>query len=470
MDREYIKDRVPDKLVERIKGFGNDARFRRRAVLTKGNAQWELVCCTVEGFPLEKELPTPISTRRYAQALLYEDFLTGQDCLAFAQELHEGRARLDGIELQRGGNVQWVAELVPVANDHMPHAGYVISLQFGQSGSRASVRTLLAVNQPYYPDGDEATRDWLPLRVYHGHSDSRNDHVLFLLPEVRAYIASSTFTDQGTLDVTVGGTEVGTLSLSIKGAYWEGKVLNHIEAQVENGKAALIVPNDTERLEYYLIDQDARVYDFHREDRFSGIGRQRTMPASAKQTLAQQVRKACRLGEGIHIEFKPFVDLSDGFTRKEDVSKRSKDNTKLRQVIETVAAFSNTEGGHIYLGVNPDCTVSGIGESLREWAGEKLGEASIDRYFGALKSKIKDLMHGEVTLNLSHIDIDGMLVGVIQVSPAAHGPVALQQEFHLYIRSGASNRKAPPDQWKNLLKTSQGPAILSEDQIAGLRL
>lgn len=455
MEREYTTDKVPDRLKERIQASAPVERFRRRAVLTKGNARWELVCCTVESFVPGEKVPEPARSRSYQQALLYEDFLTAEDCLKFAHELQKGHAWFGDIELERGTNVHWTGELVPVANDYMERAGWVISLQFTQSGSRASVRTLLAADQPYYPDADEATRDWLPLRVYHGHSDSRNDRIIFLLPETRAFFTDAALSGKGTLDVTVAGTEISSLSLLVKGAYWEGKALHHIEAQVKAGKATLIVPDDVRRLEYYLIDQHAVVYDFHRADRFFRNDQERRTRASIEQVVREHVRTACRSGEGMHVEFKPFVDPSDKQFRKEDVAKRSRENTKLRQVIETVAAFSNTEGGRIYLGIHDDCTIYGIGENLRAWAGEELSNASIERYLGALKSKIKDFVHGEVALHLSHAEIDGMLVGIIEVSPAAHGPVALQQEFHLYVRSGASNRKAPPEQWKTVLKADK---------------
>lgn len=84
-----------------------------------------------------------------------------------------------------------------------------------------------------------------------------------------------------------------------------------------------------------------------------------------------------------------------------------------------------------------------------------MGESLIDRYLGALKSRIKELMHGEVALGFSHVEIDGMLIAIIEVAEATHGPVAIQQEFHLYVRSGSSNRKAPPEQWKSILKTDK---------------
>ncbi len=453
MDREYTNDKVPGRLIQRLEAVGNGRRFRRRAVLTKGNAKWELVCCTVEAFLPDAAVPKRVPSREYPQAILFEDFLTQKECLKFARDLQKGNVSFGEIQLQRAQNTHWSDELLPVNNDYMTRAGHVVSLPFATGGGRASVRTLLAVDQPYYPDADGAARDWLPLRVYHGDRDSRNDHVLFLLPEIRAYIADAAFSGERTLDITIAGTKTSTLSLLVKGAYWEGKTLHHVEAPVADRKAALAVPEAADRFEYFLIDRNAAVYDYRREDQFSR--QSRASAGSVERALQDQVRKACQSGEGLRIEFKPFIEIADKRSPKEDVIKRGNQNPKLREVVETVAALANAEGGHIYLGVNDDCTISGMGEALREWAKQEIGDAAIDRYFGALRNRIKELLHGEVALAFSHVEIDGMLVGIIEVSEGAHGPVALQQEFHLYIRSGASNRKAPPEQWKSILKADK---------------
>jgi hypothetical protein len=139
--------------------------------------------------------------------------------------------------------------------------------------------------------------------------------------------------------------------------------------------------SDANRVEYCLIDDAGHLYDFHRENRFFRSG-DRSILESGKQGLAQQVRDACEGGEGLHVEFKPFINPSDKLSRSEGTGKRAKDKTKLGEAIETVAAFANTKGGHIYIGVNDDCTVSGIDHELREWAKAPRGEATIKRYLG----------------------------------------------------------------------------------------
>lgn len=83
------------------------------------------------------------------------------------------------------------------------------------------------------------------------------------------------------------------------------------------------------------------------------------MRRGSTRTLADQVREACESGEGLHVEFKPFV-------APEQKLGSSSEKTKLREVVTTVVAFANTEGGHIYLGVEDDCTMSGIDEGIQK--------------------------------------------------------------------------------------------------------
>src|SRR6266436_9420576 len=112
MDREYTSDKLPDKPTQRVQASSIAGRFRRRAVLTKGNARWQLVCCTVESFPAGETIPGPVPSRSYRQAILYEDFLTREECLKFAHDLQEGHATFGDIDLQCSQNAHRSAELL----------------------------------------------------------------------------------------------------------------------------------------------------------------------------------------------------------------------------------------------------------------------------------------------------------------------------------------------------------------------
>lgn len=442
MNAEY-SSKPPDKLIEQARLSGP---FRRRAVLTNEKGQWELLCCAIEGFRPGERISEPMRSRKYRQVILLEDLLSADECLSFVTELQAGHANFGTVNLKPFQNAQWTTIVMAVNNDYMAYTGYVIGLQFGQNRNQAPLGALLAPDQPYYPDVYEAARDWLPFPVYHGESDGRHGQIFFLLPETRAFITKAAFSEQETLDITVDGIDIGRLSLLIKGAYWVDKSIHHFENEIRASKAALTVPAYANRLEYYLLDREGAIYDFHREDRYSQFRSSVNLLGSVKRKI-DQVREAANKGEGRRIEFKPFVDL--GSRRKSEDQK-----TKLDEIIKTVAAFANTDGGHIYLGINDDCSITGIDNKLNEWAKSAIDESVINSYLGALRSEITGRLNEEVTLELSYVQIDGVLVAIIEVPPATCKPVSIRQDNHLYARRGANNGQVPPAQWENILAPS----------------
>jgi hypothetical protein len=445
MNPKYSQE-PPVNLIERVSLSTH--QFRRRAIMTTEDGHWVLLCCTVEGFRPGEKMFEPMRPRKYREAILFEDILTSTECLSFVGQLQEGRARFGDIYLEPYKNTQWTTTAVSASNDYMECAGYVIGLNVGESRPRRPVETLLTPDEPYYPDVYEAASDWLPFPVYHGHNDGRHNQVFFLLPETRAFIANAALTEKDILEITIGGTDVSQLSLFIKGAYWVDKAIHHFETDVTGSKAVLAVSAGAHRLEYYLLDRTGTVYGFHREDRYTQSRLGGNVLGTNKRKLRDQVREAANAGEGTHVEFKPFIDPK----QKHELGGQK---SKLGEIVITVAAFANTGGGNIYLGIDDDCSISGIDRKLGEWAKSEIDDSVIDRYLGELRSKIKDVVIGEVTLRLSCTAIDGVLVATIEVPPATNKPITIRQDNYLYARMGASNRKVPPDQWMAILASNK---------------
>jgi hypothetical protein len=432
--------------------------YRRRAVITGADREFKLLCCTVEALPSEGGCARRPS-QRYRQCLLLEDWLSARQCLEFATELDQGKVALGDTTLIRaaGTTSQWSVETVPLDNHHMLRAGCVVSARFPQSGSDGNVGPLLAVNAAYYPDLDQAARDWLPFSEYHGTGDGRNSQVVFLLPETRAFVDTAQISDAGLLEIALGGTAASELSFRIQGAYWMGKAIHHFESPVSKLRAHVAVPLDADRLDYFLVDQEANVYDFHREDRRFPSPAGRILLTKSSRPWEQQVREAVSEGEGVRTEFKPFVDpkqpLTTGHSR-----------TKLGEIVTTVVAFANAEGGAIYLGVEDDCTISGIDAGVGRWAKAAAGDEHVQNYLAVLNGKIRDAIQGAVNLDSGHVRVNGVVVAVIRVAPSTNKPACVVGDNYLYVRKGATNRKVPPDQWRSILM--DGPDM----RMAALRI
>ncbi|VAW74105.1 hypothetical protein MNBD_GAMMA13-307 [hydrothermal vent metagenome] len=428
--------RVAEILESNAKGY---CGLRRRAVLSHSNDGWVLVACTVEGIISSGNETQSSAVRQYSQAMLFEDWLTDQDCRDFINQIEQGRLCFGELILETTeSNRHWSGEQVPLSNYHMDCAGYVLSTRF--SADRAArFGALLAPEQPYYPDLDEAVRDWLPFPVYHGDSDSRNGDIVFLLPETRAFL-SDAIPNGNRIGVRVAGTDAGQLSLMLKGAWWEDGLIHHLDVPINKQHAELNIPSNASRLEYALIDAKGTVYDFQRENEYqhAGLGRKRLRNVDAP--LVAIVHEACLTGEGMKVEFKPFVELDIG-----------KNNTKLSEIIRTVVAFANSVGGRIFLGIDDNCALIGIDTKLAQWAKASADEAACNSYLGTLRGKIRDMVVGDTTIHFLQALVDNQRVVIIEVSEAKERPISIRQDNYLYIRRGASNVRATPGEWRNII-------------------
>jgi predicted HTH transcriptional regulator len=152
-------------------------------------------------------------------------------------------------------------------------------------------------------------------------------------------------------------------------------------------------------------------------------------------------------------EFKPFIDPDEGMGTR---GKR----TKLRELVTTIVAFANTQGGRIFIGINDDCGICGVGQELQRWGKAAVSEDSVERYRGALTSTIRDQLVGDVTTRVSYTFVNGMLVVVVDVEQSPAKPVAVIGDNIFYVRAGASNKQLPPDQWATVLGANNSNAAL----------
>jgi hypothetical protein len=409
--------------------------LRRRAVIYYSNNKWTLLACTVEALVSDLGQVDAVASKRYPQAILFEDMLSNEELLGFVKQVCEGHFCLGELSLDATNKYRkWTRERVPLSNDFMLTAGHVWSARFDDVNVNL-YEALLAPQQPYYPDLFEAVKNWLPFTVYHGSSDSRKGDVILLLPEMRAYLADAT--DNGKVfDIRVAGTELNKLSLELKGAWWDEKGIHHFEEKVYSGLAQLSIPKFASRYEYFLADSEGVIYDRQYEDgyRHTGLGRNRIV--SGDTSLVEIVRVACRNGEGLQVEFKPFIEP---------------ENAKLKEIIKTVVAFANTQGGRIFIDIDDDCGLLGIDEQLGKWAKTEPNETECERYLGAIRGKIRDVVQGEPMLHFMQTVVDGHRIAVIEVSVAKEKPISIRQDMRLYIRRGSSNSMASPEEWKVII-------------------
>ncbi len=382
----------------------------------------------------------------YEHVMLYEEFLTGSEILEMQTQLDMGHVQFGDKMIFASSAQSWALEKVQVENSNMKYAGKIISIPFRASSIHLPAESLLSLKHPYFPNVEEAARCWLEFSSYHGLHDSRNGAITILLPEIRAYMRQAEYVDNDTLEILTAGTDIEKVSLTIKGAYWIQETIYHFQTQVINSKAILNIPSNNQRLECYLIDQAANVYDFHKEDKYS-----RTVAPTRfklrQPNAANIVFEAMIKGEGQRIEFKPFVEPDQAMIAS------GGGRSKLAEVIISAVAFANADGGNIYLGIDDDCCVAGIKKGLEKWGRGPISESLIARYLGTLKATIKDRIDGDVEIKVSAAKIDEELIVIVEVQDAARKPVGIRQDNYVYVRTGASNSKIPPNQLRHYFQS-----------------
>jgi len=258
----------PTKLLDYFNENLGRPRFsvRRRSVFTcSEQGIWMLVMCVVHAFPDSTRRPEVTKPRHYARVALLEDWLDLTQSQAFVTDIQRGAVTIGNITVERPGSPVWQTELVRYQNSFMRGVGLVVRTRFEERTPDMSQQPLISSAEPYYPDVASAAQDWLELTEYHGFSDARNREIVFLLPEARAFFTDA-HSENGTLKLTVAGSDVGRHQFRVKGAYWVGGFIRHFETEFRGSHAELPVPDEVERLEYLLLDSEGETRDFLSED------------------------------------------------------------------------------------------------------------------------------------------------------------------------------------------------------------
>lgn len=424
--------------------------YRRRTVLARVNQEWQLLCCTVEAFAQPPQMER-FRSQHYPQCQLLEDWLEPQTCLRFAQQLDGGVARFEGLEVgqPRDQSTTWGLERLPVDNGQMVKPGIAASVRVGHGGTIGHLGILLAPDSAYYPDLEQAARSWLALENYSGFTDGRNYQVIFLLPEMRAYFESTQIDDEGILWLKVAG-EQPHLAKRVMGAYWIDRDIHHFDTPVKDFKAHVAVPANAQRLDFFLVDREGAPFDFHQEDRRYPNIPGRKLLAQRGLPREREVLNAIEGGEDVHKEFKPFVDPAERLFGAQG-------KTKLAEVVISVVAFANREGGTVYLGIDDDCTLRGVQPALERWGEARFTEELMQRYLAVLRARVRDAIDGVVDLALESVKVHDAVVVLIQVSKARQMPVCVKDDRYLYVRTSATNRRVPPTEWRTVLGESSPP-------------
>ncbi|MBN2313581.1 MAG: ATP-binding protein [Sedimentisphaerales bacterium] len=171
-----------------------------------------------------------------------------------------------------------------------------------------------------------------------------------------------------------------------------------------------------------------------------------------------------RSGENETTEFKEIVNPWD--------------SSKLNEVMKAAAAFANTKGGVIYIGVTDECLPAGFGKPDEKKSLDKSIKKVLDRlqkefetknlqelasrYAAEIRKRILENIEPQLACKVEIIKIASQLILRIDIPQGNGPPYQLKSEDGFRIRAGAQSRKARSDELPALFnKESKWPNILS---------
>ncbi|MEA3327486.1 MAG: DUF262 domain-containing protein [Chloroflexota bacterium] len=165
-----------------------------------------------------------------------------------------------------------------------------------------------------------------------------------------------------------------------------------------------------------------------------------------EEVRKKSIEEIITLGESISLEFKSSLQWD---VRENQINK------KLRHsVLKTIAAFLNSEGGTLVIGVEDNGNVFGLEGDYKTTNNSK------DKYLNLINTLIGDYIGLDISpyINMRIENIQGNDVCVVKVDKS-HKPVFMKtegQQKQLFIRRGTTTHALDPEETYNYIETNWG--------------
>ncbi len=148
-------------------------------------------------------------------------------------------------------------------------------------------------------------------------------------------------------------------------------------------------------------------------------------------TDADRVRSLVREGETKYVEFKQTFSL--------DVRKQTKERYMEEQALKNVAAFLNTDGGTLLIGVSDDGQIPGIDEEIEKF------HKSLDKFLLHWKNKLKGNIGEEFYPFIDYhvIQVDSRTVLYVTCKPSKSPCYLKGRDFYVRINPATEKLEGP---------------------------
>lgn len=292
----------------------------------------------------------------------------------------------------------------------------------------------------FAPNAKEATEKWL------GRGAQRE--YLVVIDDRRAVIRT---VDRAETEITVRVDLLREMDVHVCARLtdFRGRVEDRIE-RVYNGVARITSANAIQEYTIYLLDGTPCWLD-QRDSRRGWAGfrvDESDEPEPAEISALDELRADLDAGEGETVEFKEWIPPTG-------------DQGKYRQLLDTVVAFANSEGGRIYIGVDDRGAIQGLDVPLRKQYVKTEGtetQSWRDAYAWRLKQNIAEGVTAEIRPTIQWIDVAGCSVLRITVPPGDRRPYQVLESREIFVRRGATSRRPSPEELRSLFYPDAAPA------------
>lgn len=322
----------------------------------------------------------------------------------------------DGLELSKDlpplkisvNNPSWTEQVVPsdVSANGVPRR--LFSTRVANDAYFLETQ-LAAYGMPYHASSAAYAKAFLDLTRFHGNSDK--GELLIEFDDDRGIIRMGN----------------GTLSIAgrMKKLCLVGQLNGEEPIRLMKGERTAITVEEIRDIELWLLTNGNEVLDF----RSSTGWPHRYEPAGAAQ-YRDEVRDMIAKGESEVCEFKPYIDLAG--------------SDKALEIQKSVCAFSNAQGGRLFLGVSKEAEVGGLARGIVKAYGGSVGDASAT-YIKSIEEFLRETLKNNQCFSIDKIDMLGGTVIVITIEKSSQTNYLLNTR-QAFVRTGATNMKMSPQE------------------------
>jgi Putative DNA-binding domain len=302
-----------------------------------------------------------------------------------------------------------------------PWAEWNFRTAWHHEGPRPSLNNepVVAFGLPPYETNRSAVSEWVYGRILAPGGDAPHMNALnTVIPDTRARLAEAKW-DQEYVVVTVDAN-CDRKDLELHAVFSGSKKQRFESKRAPSPEVTMKVPEDTDGVWLSLIHSSgARMGETILNQAY------RSMREEQDATpLEQQMRHDIDGGENERVEYKPFIKRGD---------------QKEWEIVETVIAFANTQGGRLFLGVDDNRRLLGHGQMVAALPPIDNSHPPATRLRDWANKLLTDRCKPVPVFSVHLVEIDGDPVGVIDVKRGDQRPYCVQHRNLVFVRKGASN-------------------------------